>query len=266
MIRALIVDDERRARAYLAKLVGEHADVEIIGEARDGASAVDAVERLRPDLVFLDVQMPEMNGLDVARAIAGADAPLVVFTTAYDKYALAAFELSATDYLLKPYEPERLARSLDRVRALLGRAREEPPTDDELRGRLDRLLNALEQQAETATRSPLHRLPGKSRGRIVLLDLDTVTHVASDDRLVFAHAGAERFLLNFSIKELEQRLPADRFYRTHRSSIVNLRHVTEILPYFHGKLMLKLSTGVELVVSEERVAGLRAAVGLRSGE
>ncbi len=255
MIRALIVDDERRARAYLAKLVAAHGDVEVVGEARDGRSAVEEIARLAPDLVFLDVQMPEMNGLDVARALPRESPPLVVFTTAYDQFALAAFELSATDYLLKPYDGERLSRALDRVRAMLRGSKESREPD--LAARLTKLLDAIEERA-----APLTRLPAQARGRIVLLDLDEIYQIASEDRLVFAHTKDERFMLNFSIKELEQRLPADRFFRNHRSCIVNLGHVREIVPWFHGKLLLKLDNGAEATVSEDRAAGLRAAVGL----
>ena len=118
MIRALIVDDERRARAYLAKLVAAHEDVTVVGEARDGRSALEAVERLSPDVVFLDVQMPELTGLDVARALPRESPPLVVFTTAYDQFAMQAFELSATDYLLKPFSLQELqTRLYELVRA-----------------------------------------------------------------------------------------------------------------------------------------------------
>jgi DNA-binding LytR/AlgR family response regulator len=254
-IRAVIVDDERRARAYLAKLVAAHGDIEVVGEARDGRSAVELIARERPDLAFLDVQMPEMNGLEVAKALPRDVPPLVVFTTAYDQFALAAFELSATDYLLKPYDGERLARALDRVRAILRGSKES--RDSELSGRLSRLLDALEERA-----APLARVPAQARGRIVLLDLDEIYQIASEDRLVFAHTKDERYMLNFSIKELEQRLPSDRFFRNHRSCIVNLRHVREIVPWFHGKLLLKLANGTEATVSEDRAAGLRAAVGL----
>lgn len=255
MIRALIVDDERRARAYLAKLVATHGDVEVVGEARDGRSALELIEALRPDLVFLDVQMPELDGLDVARALPRDAPPLVVFTTAYDTFAVQAFELSATDYLLKPYDGERLGRALERVRAVLRSASQLRET--ELSARLTRLLDAIEERP-----APLIRLPAQTRGRIVLLDLDEIYQIASEDRLVFAHTRDDRFMPSFSMKELEQRLPSDRFFRGHRSSIVNLRHVREIVPWFHGKLLLRFDNGTEATVSEDRAAGLRAAVGL----
>ncbi|HQR39737.1 MAG TPA: LytTR family DNA-binding domain-containing protein [Blastocatellia bacterium] len=261
MIRALIVDDERRARAYLAKLVAEHDDIEIVGEARDGASALEAIANLQPDLVFLDVQMPVLTGLDVARALPRESAPLIVFTTAFDQFALDAFEVSATDYLLKPYDGERLDRALTRVRALLKPVADEQGAVDD---RLSRLLSALEDRT-VPSQPQLSRLPAQGRGRIVLLDLDDISHIASEDRLVFAHTCDARYLLNFSIKDLEQRLPGDRFFRNHRSCIVNLAHVREIVPWFHGKLMLKLDTGVEVAVSEDRAPGLRAAVGLAGG-
>jgi DNA-binding LytR/AlgR family response regulator len=273
MIRTLIVDDERRARAYLAKLVAAHEDVEIVGQARDGLSALGLIDELSPDLVFLDVQMPEMNGLDVARRLEKRPAPVLVFTTAYDRFALEAFELSATDYLLKPYDSERLARALQRARAFLRGSQE---GGQEVADRLARLLDALEGRASQpapAAAEPaevslaqLSRLPVQAKGRIVLLDLDEVYQIASDDRLVFAHTKDERFLVNFSIKELERRLPADRFFRNHRSGIVNLAHVREIVPWFHGKLMLKLDNGGEATVSEDRAPGLRATVGLTAAD
>ena len=261
MIRALIVDDERRARAYLAKLVAAHDDVAVVGEARDGRSALELVERIRPELVFLDVQMPELTGLDVARALPRESPPLVVFTTAYDEFAMQAFELSATDYLLKPYDGERLARALTRVRAIL-RGTEEA-RDADLSTRLARLLDAIEERGASEGAAPLTRLPAQARGRIVLLDLDEIYQIASEDRLVFAHTRDDKYLLNFSIKELEQRLPARTFFRAHRSSIVNLGRVREIVPWFHGKLLLKLDNGAEATVSEDRAPGLRAAIGLQ---
>lgn len=265
MIRALIVDDERRARAYLAKLVAAHGDVDVVGEARDGRSALEAIGSLSPDLVFLDVQMPEMNGLDVARALPADHAPVIVFTTAYDQFALAAFDLSATDYLLKPYDGERLARALDRVRAVLRGTRE--AARDETAERLSRLLDALERtSAAPAAAAPLTRIPAQAKGRIVLLDVHDISHVASEDRLVFAHTRGDKFLLNFAIKELEARLPAGVFFRTHRSCLVNLQHVREVAPWFHGKLMLTLEGGAEVPVSEDRAPGLRSAIGLATDE
>lgn len=261
MIRALIVDDERRARAYLAKLVAAHSDVEVVGEARDGKSALDAIRELRPDVVFLDVQMPVMNGLEVAKALPAEDSPIVVFTTAYDQFALAAFDLSATDYLLKPYDGDRLARALDRVRA--ARRGSAETARDETAERLAKLLDALERKAdEPAPATVLTRLPAQSKGRIVLIDLDQISHIASEDRLVFAYSRGEKFLVNFAIKDLEHRLPRGAFFRTHRSCLVNLRHVREVVPWFHGKLMLMLEGGAEVPVSEDRAPGLRAAIGL----
>lgn len=260
MIRAIIVDDERRARAFLAKLVAAHEDVAVVGEARDGRSALELVERVRPELVFLDVQMPEMTGLEVARALPREAPPLVVFTTAYDQFALQAFELSATDYLLKPYDGERLARALSRVRAILRGSHE--PREAELSSRLTRLLDAIEERETPEGSAMLSRLPAQARGRILLLDLDEIYQIASEDRLVFAHTKDDKYLLNFAIKDLEHRLPAARFFRAHRSSIVNLGHVREIVPWFHGKLLLKLDNGTEATVSEDRAPGLRVAVGL----
>jgi DNA-binding LytR/AlgR family response regulator len=261
-IRALIVDDERRARAYLAKLVAAHDDVVIVGEARDGVTALREIEQLKPDLVFLDVQMPEMTGLDVARALEPGRAPIVVFTTAYDRYALDAFELSATDYLLKPYDGDRLAKSLDRVRALLRAT----ATEGGVSERLERLLTALESggaaQAEQPACPPLNRIPAQTRTGIVLLDTAEVYQIASEDRLVFVYTREGRFSVNFSIKELEARLPGASFFRSHRSCIVNLDHVREVLPWFHGKLMLKLDDGTETIVSEDRAPRLRALLGL----
>jgi DNA-binding LytR/AlgR family response regulator len=265
MIRALIVDDERRARAYLAKLVAAHSDVEIVGEARDGLAALREIERLEPDLVFLDVQMPEMTGLEVARAIRRDRMPFVVFTTAFDQYALAAFEVSAIDYLLKPYDADRLARAIERVR---GHRRE--ASDHALSSRLERLLATLEGTTQQASPAPhekaepgaLTRLPVQNRSCTVLLDFAEIYQIASDDRIVFAHTRDGRYVVNFSIKELEARLPPEAFFRSHRSCLVNLDHVREVVPWFHGKLMLRLDDGTETIVSEERAPRLRALLGL----
>jgi len=262
MIRALIVDDERRARAYLAKLVSSHVDVTIVGEARDGRTALDEIVRLEPDLVFLDVQMPEMTGIEVARALPSDRAPFVVFTTAFDRYAIDAFEVNAIDYLLKPYDSERLARAIERVRCQMRTESSGNP----LASRLERLLAALDdkkgQRRDAPDATSLSRIPAQSRSGIVLLELCEVYQIASDDRIVFAHTRDERYVVNFSIKELETRLPDDLFYRSHRSCLVNLTHVREVVPWFHGKLLLKLDDGSETIVSEDRAPRLRAILGL----
>jgi DNA-binding LytR/AlgR family response regulator len=207
---------------------------------------MEAVEKIRdvaPDIVFLDIQMPGMNGFDVIDAL--EEVPLIVFVTAFDEYAIKAFEVNSIDYLLKPVEPERLDEAVGRARELL-RARPE----------LDREMEKL--NAVVRSRS-LERLPVSKGKKIVLLDLDDVMWIASEGGLVFAHTRAARYLVNRTMVELESRLDQSRFFRIHRATIANLDHVREIVPWFSGKykVVMKDDESTELTLSRSRVKELR---------
>jgi len=264
-LRALIVDDEPLARRGLEIRLEAHPDVEIVGEFGDGLSAIAGIRELRPDLVFLDVQMPGMDGFETLRSIPAHEMPLVVFVTAYDHYAIRAFEASATDYLLKPVEETRLAQALARVQ--LARSQREASGHcahllgllGELSGRplldLDEALkpDALEQLRRE------EKLAVRDGGRTVRVDLASIRWIdAAGDYMCIHTDGAapdkggpqgETLVLRATMRELEKQLDPQRFPRIHRSTIVNARRVVELRPHTNGEGFLRLDCGQELKLS-----------------
>jgi two-component system LytT family response regulator len=244
--RVLIVDDEAPARRKLRAQLVTEAGIEIVGEAGSGPEAVDAIRTLRPDLVFLDVQMPGMNGFEVLEAVGAEGMPVVVFVTAYDEFALEAFEVQAVDYLLKPFSKERFDRALERaLRAL--EHREDGRV--QVRSLLEKVL---------AGRRPLRRLVVRTGERMLLVGLHEVLHLEADGNYVKVHTASGVHLLRETLTALEGRLDPERFARIHRGEIVNLDAVKEIQPYFHGDLVVVLKNGERLRLSRryrERVLG-----------
>lgn len=238
-IRALIVDDEPLGRERIRTLLREDSEVEIVGEAADGRRAIAAVERLKPDLLFLDVQMPEMDGFAVLDAIVGKHMPAIIFVTAYDRYAVQAFEVHALDYLLKAFDRERFGQAVERAKKTIRQSRE-----GALGERLAGLLEDLESRKPRAT-----RLVIKSGGRIFFLPVDEIDWVEAADNYVCIHAGSERHLMRETLQGLEGRLDPARFLRIHRSAIVNIDRVRELQPLFHGDYSVLLSDGTELTLS-----------------
>jgi two-component system, LytTR family, response regulator len=252
-VRALIVDDERSARRRLARLLGEEGGVEVVGEAADGVEAADVARRLRPDVAFLDVRMPEADGFEALRLMGVDRPPAVVFVTAFDQYAIEAFDACALDYLLKPVERARLARTLDRVRSQLA-----PEASSDVERRLAR----LEALVVSRLRPAPVRVHAERRGLVVPLDVDEVDAFVAEDRLVFAVLERERLLVNETLSELEARLAERRFARVHRGALVNLDRVATIEAHAYGGLKLKMRGGLDVEVSRRQAATVRAALGL----
>ncbi|MFL6195191.1 MAG: LytR/AlgR family response regulator transcription factor [Thermoanaerobaculia bacterium] len=241
MIRALIVDDEAPARRKLRALLEREEDFEIAGEAAEGIEAVEAIRESNPDVVFLDIQMPRLDGFGVVEEV-GIDAmPLVVFVTAYDEHALRAFEVHALDYLLKPVAPSRFQRLLERVRRQLGAGR---PAD--LAERIDRLLAAVRPAGEAPLRQILVE---RGEGRQILLMVDEIDLIRADGNyLCFrSHGGESR--RRGTLRDLEARLDPARFVRLNRSEIVRLDAIAEIQPWFHGDARVVLRDGTVLTWS-----------------
>lgn len=238
-IRALIVDDEPLGRERIRTLLNAHPDVEIVGECPDGRRAVTSVERLKPDLMFLDVQMPEMDGFQVLEAIAVKHVPAVIFVTAYDRYAVQAFEVHALDYLLKSFDRERFDRAMQRARSEIERSREGVLSD-----RIAGLLEDLESKKERLT-----RLVVKSAGRIFFLSVDEIDWIEAADNYARIHAGRDVHLVRETLQSLEGRLDPASFLRIHRSTIVNLARIRELHPLFHGDYSVRLKNGTELTLS-----------------
>lgn len=239
MIRALVADDEPPARKKLRELLAKEEGVELVGEAADGVEAVEAIRAAAPDVVFLDIQMPRLDGFGVIREV-GVDAmPLVVFVTAYDEHALRAFEVHALDYLLKPFAPSRLKRVLDRVRRHLGAA------SGDLAQRVDRLL------AEMRPVSPPLRqiLVEIDEGRQTLLALDAIDLIRADGNYLSILSNGTPYRRRGTLSELEARLDPARFLRLNRSEIVRLDTIREIQPWFHGDARVVLTDGTTLTWS-----------------
>lgn len=238
-IRTLIVDDEPLARERLRQLLAAEPDVELVGECADGRQAVAAIEQQIPDLLFLDVQMPELDGFGVLAALETPKLPVVVFVTAYSQHALKAFEVHALDYLLKPFDRERFQTALNRARAHLQQAR-----TGELSQRLTAMLADLKPEPKAAD-----RLVIKVAGRVIFLRAAEIDWVEAADNYVNLHAGAEAHMLRETMASLEARLDPKRFLRINRSTIVNVDRIKELQPMFHGDYAVILRNGARLTLS-----------------
>ncbi len=237
-ITALIVDDELLARKRIRKLLRGDAEVEILGECASGREAVAAIQSLHPDLVFLDVQMPELDGFAALAALSPEDLPLIIFVTAYDQYALRAFEVSALDYLLKPVDRERFAQTMQRAKARLHSARGSESA---------RVLSLLE-ELKTRTQPPA-RIALKAGGRICFLKLEEIDWIEAEGKYARLHFGQQSHLLREAMNHLEARLDPRQFVRIHRSTIVNIDRIKELQPWFNYDYRAVLHDGTHLMVS-----------------
>ena len=242
MIRTLLVDDEPLAREGLRVRLARESDVTIVGEAIDGVAAVEAILALTPDLLFLDVQMPGLGGFDVLERISETHLPIVIFITAYDQYAIKAFDVHALDYLLKPFSDARFAESLERARRALGA--------DGTRDADQRLAALLATRSTTVpTRPYLSRLPVKDRDRYLLLRTEDIDWIEAAQNYVQIHARRGSFLVRGTMAELETQLDPARFARIHRSTLVNLDRIREIRPGWHGDFDVVLEDDTPLKLS-----------------
>jgi two-component system LytT family response regulator len=239
-VRALIVDDEPLARERLRDLLSEDSDVEVVGECADGREAVEAIGNLAPDLVFLDVQMPSLDGFGVVEAITPERMPMTVFVTAFDRYALKAFEVHAQDYLLKPYDQDRFDIALRRAKARLSQR-----VESDMR---EKLL-ALIADAKPAPAPALDRIAIKSGGSVYFLRTEEIDWIEAAGNYSRLHVGKKAHLLRETMTALESKLDSKRFVRIHRSTIVNLERIRELQPYFHGDYVVLLHDGTQLTLS-----------------
>ena len=249
-MRVLVVDDEAPARRKLLYLLANEPDLEVTGEAADGEAAVIAIREQRPDLVLLDIQMPKLGGFGVVERVGVDQMPLVVFVTAFDQYAIKAFDVHAVDYLLKPYDRQRFSQALERARAEVERRQA---------GDMKSQLLALLQDVEQRGPSYPERLVVKSSGRVILIKVDDLDWVDAAGNYVRLHAGNESHLLRETMGRLESRLDPDRFLRIHRSSIVNIERIKELQQQFHGDYIVVLKNGQRLTLSRsyrDKIQGL----------
>jgi len=269
VIRAYLVDDEPLALERLSRMLEATGRVEIAGSSTDPVSAVEELRREAPDIVFLDIHMPGLSGFELLAEL--PDQPLVIFTTAYDRYALEAFRVNAIDYLLKPIEPDLLERALAKAERLCSGG--ERPPDERSECEPDRakpsrdVRELLAQIGATLQlgKSPwLDRIASRSGDKVEPIDLRRVTHFFARDKLTFAATLERSHVVDMTISELEQKLDPGRFIRIHRGSILNLDHLLELHGMFGGRMLARLKDGkkTELPVSRDRVAALKERLGL----
>jgi two-component system, LytTR family, response regulator len=249
-IQTLIVDDEPTARRGVRLLLERDAELAVIGEAASGSEAARKIAEEKPDLVFLDVQMPEMDGFKVLEAVQGKHAPVVIFVTAYDQHALRAFEVNAIDYLLKPYDDERFWAAVRRAKSEIQRRQ-----TDTLGAKLNNLLSYLQSSTTPPaaegpeSAAPSDRILLKSGGEIYFLKADEIDWIEAEGDYMKFHAAGRTHLLRETMGHLEQRLDANRFIRIHRSTIVNIDRVKKLSPSFAGEYAVILHDGTKLKLS-----------------
>jgi two-component system LytT family response regulator len=257
-VKALIADDERLAREYLKQLLACHAGIEIIGECRNGVETVNAIFSLQPGLVFLDIQMPDLNGFDVIREVQKEmSMPAIVFTTAYEEFALKAFDVSAVDYLLKPFTEERFSEAITKALGLMEKNRL-----SETNAAIETLLKLYNQKKESR---PLEIYPSrilvKANKRIFFVSVEDIIWLEASGDYVKIHLKDAHYLLNDSLNNIEQTLDPQRFIRVHRSHMVNLECITEFKPYFNGEYILVMNNRQEVKLSRSYKDKMKTLLG-----
>ncbi|NGP77047.1 response regulator transcription factor [Balneolaceae bacterium YR4-1] len=238
-IRTVIVDDEPLARKRLESLLKEDKEIELLESCANGQEAIETIEKERPDLVFLDIQMPEINGFEVLQGIDQDKVPLVVFVTAYDEYAIKAFDVHALDYIMKPFKRERFYESLDRAKKALKQ-------DDKAKmsGKIEDLLEYLDESG-----GPQSRILVKSSGRYFFLKATDIDWIESSGNYVRIHSGGKNYLIRETMKNMEKKLDSDTFFRIHRSTIINVEKVKELEQWFHGDYQVIMYNDHKLTMS-----------------
>jgi two-component system LytT family response regulator len=245
-LRTLIVDDEAPARERLRRLLYNNSLVELIGEADDGIKAVELIDEENPDLVLLDIQMPKLDGFGVIRTL--QKLPLIIFVTAYDEYAIRAFEVNALDYLLKPFTRVRLERAVER-------AYQELSKHTDFAAKLDALFETLREQPRY-----LDRIAVRKGSRIFVINVGDIDWFGAERGLILIHTKEEKYVTNYTLEELESRLNPSMFFRAHKSTIVNLTKIKEIIPWFTGSHKIRLTTGAEVDLSRSQAKELRKII------
>ncbi len=250
-LKVMIADDERPARLFLKSILEEFDDIDIIGEAENGLDAVEIIRRLKPDLALLDLQMPEASGIDVVRLIGSDHMPLVAFVTAHDEFAIQAFEVNAIDYLLKPVEKPRLAKTIDRARAGIGQASWRLSEAEKLKSVVDEI-------SEFASPQILERIPVRQREEILLIPVrEVVCIIADGELLAITNTQNKKFTINHRLKDIESRLEPNKFIRLSRSALVNMELIDRVSPMPGGTYLVTLKTGQRIPVSRMQSKLLR---------
>lgn len=256
--RAVLVDDEPLALKRLTRLLEATGRVEIAASVSDPEAALTFLNEHPADVLFLDIQMPGLNGFELIERLSSQ--PMIIFTTAYDQYALKAFRVNSIDYLLKPVDPAELDRALDKLERWNG-----GPAPEAFRTQLEALFSHMAANFSAQRAGLTDHIPSRVGGHIQLLDLKQITHFAAEDKLTYAVAEGKKHVVDYSITDLEQKLAARRFVRIHRATLVNLAWVRELHSWFGGQMVVRLKgdNKTDLVVARDRVRTLKESLGLR---
>lgn len=246
----LIVDDERLSRKRMRRLLSAEQDMDVIGECATGQEAIAFIHQSRPDVLFLDIQMPQVDGFEVLQAVSFARVPIVIFVTAYDEYAVRAFEVHAFDYLLKPFDRNRFQETVQRARSQLQQLQ-----TGELNQRLTALLDSLNGRRRLAD-----RIAVKTGGHVVFVKTQNIDWIEAADNYVCLHCGTETHALRETMNSLESRLDSSRFLRIHRSTIVNVDRIKELQPWFRGDYLVILHDATQLTLSRNYRERLKSAL------
>jgi two-component system response regulator LytT len=252
MLRVVIIDDEAPARSELRYLLEQYEDVEITGEAASGEEALEVISDQRPDVVFLDIHLQDMEGIEIAEQLAVSDTnPYIVYATAYDSYALQAFETEAADYILKPFNEERLDKTLDRLRRRIYESHENKSTpSSSLEHTLHKIIETMQPVAKSFTSFP--RIPVEKATSVAFVEIDEIIYAAAEGRNARIYTKTENYITSFSLQDLEKKLPEEKFYRIHRTYLVNLRHIIEFIPWFKGTVQVKMDDTEETILPVSR--------------
>ncbi len=246
--KVLIADDEMPARSKMKRLLKKFDDIELVYEAENGVDALEHIQKLKPDIAFLDIEMPGMNGIEVASHLDDADLPYLVFATAYNEHAIKAFELNAIDYLLKPFNEERLSEALDKIR--------NSPRGKYLEG-LRPSLDSLEEAASDMKLPFSNKIPIPTFDRYLLIDYDEVVLVEVEERNTILYTKDKDYTMNQTLDYFEKKLPSDKFFRVNRSALIGLGQVDEIVIWFGNRFKIVLKNGKEVISSRERSRTLK---------
>jgi two-component system LytT family response regulator len=260
-ITAVIIDDEPLARKRILDLLLREDDIEVLAECSDGFAAIETILQQDPDLLFLDVQMPEMDGFKMVSKLPKENLPVIIFVTAYDQFAIKAFEVHALDYLLKPFDDERFSQAIDRARIQIRQR-----TTNEFS---EKLLNLVDSQGGSSTshtgprESPqrITRFAIRELGETILVKAEKVDYIEGEGVYVRLHLDAKSYLIRERLTDLENRLDPNTFFRIHRSTIVNLERIKKLVPHFHGDYIVALHNGTHLKLSRTRREALQARLG-----
>lgn len=249
MIRALIIDDEPLARSIITKFLEEQKGIEIVGECGNGFEGLKAIQELKPDLLFLDVQMPKLNGFELLELL--DDVPVVIFSTAFDQYAIKAFELNAADYLLKPYTRARFTEAVDRAKEKVG------ATDGKVVQSVQEVVKTVRE-----TQPEIDRIAVRNGSKIVIIPVSTISYIEAQDDYVAIHTGDKKFLKQLTMKYLESALPGHDFVRVHRSFIVAFKEIDRLEAYSKDSHLAILTGGAKIPVSRKGYHLLKERLGI----